>query len=140
MSFDELACCRLCNDAVLAEAGGRWRVNGDPMEGALVTLAAKAGLDPESPPMNHDDYMAALDALKSKGIMGHWASPFLFTGGLSVQSLVAQFGGSISAEHGIGVDKRALLPSVKSPVEIGLMRQMKRTLDPLGIMNPGKLL
>ena len=55
----------------------------------------KAGLDPESPPMNHDDYMAALDALKSKGIMGHWASPFLFTGGLSVQSLVAQFGGSL---------------------------------------------
>jgi multiple sugar transport system substrate-binding protein len=45
--------------------------------------------------MNHDDYMAALDALKSKGIMGHWASPFLFTGGLSVQSLVAQFGGSL---------------------------------------------
>ncbi|WP_394036703.1 HAD-IC family P-type ATPase [Xanthobacter albus] len=42
-----IRCGLLCNDAVLAEAGGRWRVNGDPMEGALVTLAAKAGLDPD---------------------------------------------------------------------------------------------
>ncbi|WP_281274703.1 cation-transporting P-type ATPase [Histidinibacterium lentulum] len=36
----------LCNDAELAEAGGAWTVSGDPMEGALVTFACKAGLDP----------------------------------------------------------------------------------------------
>ena len=42
---DELIRCGLlCNDAVLVEEDGRWRVNGDPMEGALVALAAKAGL------------------------------------------------------------------------------------------------
>lgn len=58
----------------------------------------QAGLDPENPPMDHDSYMSALDALKSKGIQGHWASPFPFTGGLSVQSLVAQFGGSLFNE------------------------------------------
>lgn len=58
----------------------------------------KAGLDPENPPLTHDDYMAALDALKAKGIAGHWASPFPFTGGLSLQSLVAQFGGSLFNE------------------------------------------
>ncbi len=58
----------------------------------------------------------------------------------AVFDLVAKFGGSISAEHGIGIDKRAILPSVKSGVEIGLMRQIKAMLDPLGIMNPGKLL
>jgi FAD/FMN-containing dehydrogenase len=58
----------------------------------------------------------------------------------AVFELVARFGGSISAEHGIGVDKRAMLPAVKSPVEIGLMRQVKAMLDPLGIMNPGKVL
>lgn len=57
-----------------------------------------------------------------------------------VFDLVAKFGGSISAEHGIGIDKRAILPSVKSPVELGLMRQVKAMLDPSGIMNPGKLL
>ena len=58
----------------------------------------------------------------------------------AVFDLVAEFGGSISAEHGIGIDKRALLPGVKPAVEIGLMRQLKAMLDPLGIMNPGKLL
>lgn len=58
----------------------------------------KAGLDPEKPPLTHDDYMAALDALKSKGIQGHWASPHTFTGGLSMQALVYQFGGSLYSE------------------------------------------
>ena len=42
-----IRCGVLCNDATLAETGGLWRVNGDPMEGALVTLALKAGLNPE---------------------------------------------------------------------------------------------
>ncbi|MFT3809987.1 MAG: FAD-binding oxidoreductase [Micropepsaceae bacterium] len=58
----------------------------------------------------------------------------------AVFDLAGKFHGSISAEHGIGVDKRALLPSVKGSIEIGLMRQIKALLDPLGIMNPGKLL
>jgi len=38
----------LCNDAELSEAEGEWSVSGDPMEGALVTLACKAGLDPRA--------------------------------------------------------------------------------------------
>lgn len=42
-----IRCGLLCNDAVLAQTDGHWRVNGDPMEGALVTLAVKAGLDPD---------------------------------------------------------------------------------------------
>jgi len=49
-------------------------------------------------------------------------------------------GGSISAEHGIGVMKRDLLPSVKDPVALDLMRSLKRMLDPNGILNPGKVL
>jgi FAD/FMN-containing dehydrogenase len=48
--------------------------------------------------------------------------------------------GSISAEHGIGRQKRELLPEVKSPVALAMMRQIKKTLDPNNIMNPGKLL
>ena len=48
--------------------------------------------------------------------------------------------GSISAEHGIGVLKRDELAKRKSPVEMQLMRAIKNTLDPKGIMNPGKLL
>lgn len=58
----------------------------------------KAGLDPEKPPLTKDDYMSALDKLKAKGIQGHWASPFTFTGGLGMQALVYQFGGSMYSE------------------------------------------
>ena len=57
-----------------------------------------------------------------------------------VFAVVKKFGGSISAEHGIGVMKRDLLPSVKDPVAYDLMRTLKRTLDPKGILNPGKVL
>jgi FAD/FMN-containing dehydrogenase len=57
-----------------------------------------------------------------------------------VFAVVKKYGGSISAEHGIGVMKRDLLPSVKDPVAIELMRSIKRLLDPNGILNPGKVL
>ena len=58
----------------------------------------------------------------------------------AVFAVVAKHGGSISAEHGIGVMKRDLLPKVKDPVALSLMRTLKRTLDPKGILNPGKVL
>jgi D-lactate dehydrogenase (cytochrome) len=58
----------------------------------------------------------------------------------AVFAIVAKHGGSISAEHGIGVMKRDLLPGVKDPVAFDLMRSLKRMLDPMGILNPGKVL
>ena len=58
----------------------------------------------------------------------------------AVFAIVAKYGGSISAEHGIGIAKRARLPLVKDPVAIELMRTLKATLDPNGILNPGKVL
>ncbi|WP_426440956.1 FAD-binding oxidoreductase [Bradyrhizobium genosp. P] len=57
-----------------------------------------------------------------------------------VFEIVLRMGGSISAEHGIGVLKRDELPDVKDNVAIELMRAIKAMLDPLGIMNPGKVL
>ncbi|WP_439393949.1 FAD-binding oxidoreductase [Bradyrhizobium sp. PMVTL-01] len=57
-----------------------------------------------------------------------------------VFEIVLRMGGSISAEHGIGVLKRDELPEVKDKTAIELMRQVKAMLDPLGIMNPGKVL
>ncbi|HZR89160.1 MAG TPA: FAD-linked oxidase C-terminal domain-containing protein, partial [Bradyrhizobium sp.] len=57
-----------------------------------------------------------------------------------VFDIVLKMGGSISAEHGIGVLKRDELPEVKDKVAIELMRAVKAMLDPLGIMNPGKVL
>jgi len=47
--------------------------------------------------------------------------------------------GSISAEHGIGLLKKKVLPSTKSTTEMNLMKQIKQTLDPKNIMNPGKI-
>jgi FAD/FMN-containing dehydrogenase len=57
-----------------------------------------------------------------------------------VFDIVLRMGGSISAEHGIGVLKRDELPDVKDKVAFELMRSFKAMLDPLGIMNPGKVL
>jgi FAD/FMN-containing dehydrogenase len=57
-----------------------------------------------------------------------------------VYDQVQRFGGSISAEHGIGTLKVAKLPHYKSPVAMQLMHALKSALDPQGIMNPGKVL
>jgi FAD/FMN-containing dehydrogenase len=57
-----------------------------------------------------------------------------------VFAVVKKFGGSISAEHGVGVMKRDILPLYKDPVALDLMRSLKRMLDPNGILNPGKVL
>ena len=53
---------------------------------------------------------------------------------------VARYGGSISAEHGIGQLKLDYFLKYKDPLELRLMRQIKAVFDPAGIMNPGKLL
>lgn len=57
-----------------------------------------------------------------------------------VHGIVTAYGGSISAEHGVGQAKRDLLPGVKDPVALDLMRTLKAAIDPYGIMNPGKVL
>jgi FAD/FMN-containing dehydrogenase len=57
-----------------------------------------------------------------------------------VYDVVHSLGGSISAEHGIGVLKREEIKGYKSELELELMRSIKRTLDPHGLMNPGKVL
>ncbi len=57
----------------------------------------------------------------------------------TVHAVVRKHGGSISAEHGIGLMKREELTRVKDPVALDLMRALKHTLDPLNILNPGKV-
>jgi FAD/FMN-containing dehydrogenase len=58
----------------------------------------------------------------------------------AIHDLVSEFGGSFSAEHGIGRLKVGELERYASPVELALMRAVKRAFDPHGIMNPGKVL
>ncbi|MBB6482938.1 FAD-binding oxidoreductase [Rhizobium lusitanum] len=67
--------------------------------------------------------------------IGHWREMNKI-----VHGLVLQHGGSISAEHGIGQLKRDELASIRSDIEIDLMRRIKTAFDPAGIMNPGKVL
>lgn len=56
-----------------------------------------------------------------------------------VHGIVRGMGGSISAEHGVGIMKRDEIAATKSSVETDLMRALKKTLDPRGILNPGKV-
>jgi FAD/FMN-containing dehydrogenase len=58
----------------------------------------------------------------------------------AVHDIVMKYDGSFAAEHGVGVFKAEELAARKSPVEITLMKTVKRALDPNGIMNPGKVL
>ena len=73
--------------------------------------------------MNHREFLALWDPMSD-----------------AVHTLVADMDGSISAEHGIGQMKREALVRFKSPVELDMMRAIKRALDPKGILNPGKVL
>lgn len=56
-----------------------------------------------------------------------------------IYELTARFGGSVSAEHGIGLLKRPFLPYCRAEDEIDLMRGIKAVFDPDGILNPGKI-
>ena len=55
-------------------------------------------------------------------------------------ALTRQYRGSISAEHGIGLEKKPYLHISRSETELALMRSLKTALDPKGILNPGKIL
>jgi FAD/FMN-containing dehydrogenase len=57
----------------------------------------------------------------------------------AVHRVVMKFGGSISAEHGVGVMKRKVVAQFKDPVALEVMGMLKRTLDPKNILNPGKV-
>ena len=58
----------------------------------------------------------------------------------AIYDLVAELGGSFSAEHGVGQLKRRYLAEYRSGPEFDLMRSLKKTLDPANILNPGKVI
>jgi FAD/FMN-containing dehydrogenase len=58
----------------------------------------------------------------------------------NIYDLVAELGGSFSAEHGVGVTKRAWLEKYRGATELALMRRLKHALDPQGLLNPGKVI
>ncbi|MDH3619775.1 MAG: FAD-binding oxidoreductase [Gammaproteobacteria bacterium] len=58
----------------------------------------------------------------------------------AIYDLVDELGGSFSAEHGVGQSKKAWLPEYRGGAELKLMQQLKKTLDPMNILNPGKVI
>ena len=61
-------------------------------------LMEEAGLDPESPPRTREEFEGALEEFRANDIQGFWVSPFPFTGTLTFESLLFQFGGSLYNE------------------------------------------
>lgn len=57
----------------------------------------------------------------------------------AVFEIVQRYGGSVSAEHGVGLLKKDYLQYSRSELEVSIMRQIKLAFDPAGIMNPGKI-
>ena len=89
-----------------------------------------------------DAYLAAFGHLGDNNIHisiiadGSASRPFIEE---QVYSALRPYAGAISAEHGIGLEKREFLPVSRSREEIGLMVGLKKTLDPHNILNPGKV-
>ena len=59
---------------------------------------------------------------------------------MNINDITAKLDGSFSAEHGVGLVKKQELRHYKSHGELKLMREIKKTIDPKNIMNPGKVL
>ncbi|MBN9050592.1 MAG: FAD-binding oxidoreductase [Rhizobiales bacterium] len=58
----------------------------------------------------------------------------------AIEDVALSFGGTVSAEHGIGLVKRDALSRMRSATELAVMRSLKQALDPRGLLNPGKIL
>lgn len=140
------------------ETGEFWRIRED----WAVTRAYPDGLnyDISVPLARIDDYMrtlrsklTALDQNLNLFVIGHLADGNLHVTvntdrpildySERIETIVLEglreMGGSLSAEHGIGVAKRAALEQFGDPVKLSLMRAVKLALDPAGLMNPGKV-
>jgi D-lactate dehydrogenase (cytochrome) len=151
--------------ANLSQRSGFWKLR-DEMSAAQKPEGGSIKHDISVPVAAVPDFIAEADAVVIKLIPGARPVPFGHLGDGNIHynvsqpiggntadfmarwhevnavvfAIVLRMGGSISAEHGIGVLKRDELPEVKDKVAIELMRSIKAMLDPLGIMNPGKVL
>ena len=57
-----------------------------------------------------------------------------------IMSMIGEYSGAITAEHGVGVLKRDYLELSRTPEEIALMKTIKTAMDPKGILNPGRVI
>ncbi len=141
----------------LADSARLWRIRESAGE-LLAYLQPVTAYDISMPINAMEAYIKDIER-RSAPLLGKWP-PFIFghlgDGNLHIVASVASaanvapldaivYGaldgfGSVSAEHGIGVLKRGYLGKSRTPVELQLMRQLKSTLDPRNILNPGRVL
>ncbi|OEY66836.1 FAD-binding oxidoreductase [Marinobacter sp. X15-166B] len=152
----------LLDDAVVAQSAAEraalWaiRETSEPEERCFTTTL---GFDVSLPIRDMDAYVRQLQARLAEVsgdavllVFGHLADGNLhLTVGLHdrvardriervVYDCLQHYRGAVSAEHGIGLEKKAYLPVSREPAELALMRQLKALLDPDNILNPGKIL
>jgi FAD/FMN-containing dehydrogenase len=154
---------KLMSDAAVARSDSErrafWALRDDVVQ--VVVGGMPVVFDISLPLAAMEGYVAALGRDLTAGIGEHrlWIFGHLGDGNLHVIVQVApqnymalrpkiealvygplgQFGGSISAEHGVGLEKKPYLSVCRSESEIALMRALKAALDPAGILNPGKI-
>ena len=165
---DALAAGEIADAAIAAserEAADFWRIRHS-MAAAMVPEGGQAKFDVSVPVASVPDFLAEADRAVTAACpdarviaFGHMGDGNIHydvlqpAGGdrAAFQSLqdaiqdavygaIERFEGSISAEHGVGVARRADIAHRKAPAEIAMMRALKAALDPKGIMNPGKML
>lgn len=160
--LEEMLTGGIAEDAVLAQSLAQARATWDIRDqgGALISaFDPVCSFDVSVPTAQMGDFVAACRARMIAGwpeaesvFFGHICDGnlHLVTGNFppsekteietAIYEITRDFEGSISAEHGIGLYKRAHLHLSRSPAEIAMMRLLKASLDPLNILNPGKLL
>ncbi|MCO5732190.1 FAD-binding oxidoreductase [Rhizobium sp. SSA_523] len=149
----------LCQDVVLSQSGrdftALWEIR-DGCTDYTASLGGMTGHDVSLPPDAMANFLDEAGAIVRRidpaariCVFGHLGdgnlhyvvksqhmpllSPEIF-------ACAAGLGGAVTAEHGVGSDKRAHLPLVRSPVELAVMRSIKHGLDPYGILNRGRIL
>jgi len=154
----------LVSDAVIAssetQAKTIWAIRED-IEAMVKVLFPAATFDVSLPIQEMETYVANLkqsltdewgDAVRLC-IFGHlgdgnlhivvsprpWTDEAKLIADKIVYQPLQSIGGSVSAEHGIGLEKRPWLHISRSPEEIELMKTLKHALDPKGLLNPGKI-
>lgn len=143
-----------------ASAAAMWRIRDSTLElGRTFPYVSRIGFDVSLPIDRMDEYekavglrIKAIDSRAFAIVFGHAGDGNLHLEvhhehtperreefEKLVYHITGDFGGSISAEHGIGILKRPYLKISRTPDEIDMMRALKRTLDPKNILNPGRI-
>ncbi len=152
-------------DAVIATSKAQrdaiWAIRED-IEGQIKAMMPGIAFDVSLPIVRMDDYINDVKANLTEtcgeesimAVFGHigdsnlhllvaprpWSGEAKHRAEEIVYRPLTKLNGSVSAEHGIGLDKREWLPLSRTPEELALMRQLKSALDPYDLLNPGRVL